>query len=96
MTIWRFPPVAIPPPTSRVLLAVPPHGVPGFHQRDARRVSAAGPTFRGGVPRAYGGVAPRWETPDGCVSQIVHLGGRIKDFGTVSFDDRNEFAEIIA
>src|SRR6266852_4022202 len=44
--------------------AVPPHGVPGFHQLDARRVSAAGPTFRGGVPSAYGGVAPRWEIPD--------------------------------
>src|SRR5438552_11598735 len=26
---------------------------------------AAGPPFRGGVPCAYGGVAPRWETPDG-------------------------------
>ena len=33
---------------------------------------------------------------DGCVSQIVLLGGRIKDFGTVSVDDRNGFAEIIA
>jgi len=33
---------------------------------------------------------------EGCVSQIVLLGGRIKDFGTVSFDDRNEFAEIMA
>src|SRR5712691_13261136 len=44
--------------------AVPPHGVPGFHEPDARRVSAAGPAFRGGVPRAYGGVAPRWNTPD--------------------------------
>src|SRR3989442_3092676 len=44
--------------------AVSPHGVPGFHQRDPRRVSAAGPALRGGVPRAYGGVAPRWKTPD--------------------------------
>src|SRR5712691_6930578 len=44
--------------------AVPPHGVFGFHQCDPRRVSAAGPALRGGVPRAYGGVAPRWETPD--------------------------------
>jgi hypothetical protein len=33
---------------------------------------------------------------NGCVSQIVLLGGRIKDFGTVSFDDRNRFAEIVA
>src|SRR6266446_3713583 len=41
--------------------AGPPNGVPGFDQRDARRISAAGPTFRGGVPRASGGVAPRWE-----------------------------------
>ena len=32
----------------------------------------------------------------GCVSQIVLLGGRIKDFGTISFDDCNGFAEIIA
>jgi len=34
--------------------------------------------------------------PLGCVSQIVLLGGWIKDFGTVSFDDRNGFAEIVA
>src|SRR5712692_9690086 len=45
--------------------AVSPHGVPGFHQPDPRRVSAAGPAFRGGVSNAYGHVAPRWETPDG-------------------------------
>src|SRR3989442_5972213 len=32
----------------------------------------------------------------GCVSQIVLLGGWIKDFGTVSCDDRNGFAEIVA
>src|SRR5207248_3491310 len=44
--------------------AVPPHGVPGFDERDARRVSAAGLTFRGGFPSAYGRMAPRWETPD--------------------------------
>src|SRR2546425_529107 len=44
--------------------AVPPNRVPGFHQRDPRRVSAAGPTLRGSVSSAYGGVAPRWETPD--------------------------------
>src|SRR6266481_4645075 len=43
---------------------VPPDGVPGFHQRDPRRVSAAGPALRGRVPSAYGGVAPRWATPD--------------------------------
>ena len=29
----------------------PPDGVPGFHQRDARRVSAARPALRGRVPR---------------------------------------------
>src|SRR5712692_10012432 len=44
--------------------AGPPNGVPGFDQRDSRRVSAAGPALRGGVPSASGGVAPRWETPD--------------------------------
>src|SRR6266852_4104121 len=44
--------------------AVPPHGVPGFHQPDSRGVSDPDPAFRGGVSRAYGGVAPRWETPD--------------------------------
>src|SRR5215470_2172816 len=44
--------------------AVPSHGVPGFHQFDPRRVSAAHPALRGGVPRAYGGVAPRWEASD--------------------------------
>src|SRR5712692_10217256 len=44
--------------------AVPPDGVPGFHQRDPQRVSAAGAALRGGVSRAYGHVAPRWETPD--------------------------------
>src|SRR5262249_52283322 len=44
--------------------AVPPHGVPGFHQPDPRRVAAAGPALRGRLPNAYGSVAPRWETPD--------------------------------
>src|SRR5712691_1572403 len=44
--------------------AVPPHGVPGFHQRDPRGVSGPGPALRGRVPGAYGRVAPRWETPD--------------------------------
>src|SRR5215470_14707027 len=44
--------------------AVPPHGVPGCDQFDPRRVSAPGSILRGGVPRVYGGVAPRWETPD--------------------------------
>src|SRR5437867_2498763 len=43
--------------------AVPPRGVPGFHELDARRVSAAGPALRGRIPSPYGGVAPRWETP---------------------------------
>jgi len=44
--------------------AGPPHGVPGFDQFDARRVSAAGPALRGGGPRASRRVAPRWETAD--------------------------------
>src|SRR5262249_9142186 len=39
--------------------AVPPHGVSGCDQLDPRRVSAPGSTLRGGVPRAYGDVAPR-------------------------------------
>src|SRR5215510_241924 len=44
--------------------AVPPHGVPGFHEPDARRVSAAGPALRGRIPRPDGGMAARWETTD--------------------------------
>jgi hypothetical protein len=44
--------------------AGPPHRVPGCHQPDARRVSAAGPTLRGRVPSAHGRMAPRWATPD--------------------------------
>src|SRR5712691_9291839 len=44
--------------------AVPPHGVPGFHQPDARRVSAAGPALRDRVPRPDGGLADGWETAD--------------------------------
>src|SRR5262245_22022362 len=43
--------------------ASPPRGVPGLHELDARRVSAAGPALRGRLPSPYGGVAPRWETP---------------------------------
>src|SRR5256885_12339169 len=43
---------------------VPPDGVPGFHQLDARRVSAAGPAFRDRVPRPDGGMADGWETAD--------------------------------
>src|SRR5262249_17006804 len=43
---------------------VPPDGVPGFHQRDPRRVSAAGPALRGRIPRSDGGVADGWETAD--------------------------------
>src|SRR4029453_1758309 len=42
-----------------------PHRVSGFDQLDARRVSTVGPTFRGGVPRASGGMASRWKTADG-------------------------------
>src|SRR5262245_908900 len=41
-----------------------PIRIPGFDELDPRRVSAAGSPFRGGVPSAYGGVAPRWEPPD--------------------------------
>src|SRR5262249_20003677 len=44
--------------------AVPPDGVPGLHQCDPRRISAAGTTLRGRVSSPYGGVAPRWEAPD--------------------------------
>src|SRR5215475_6732432 len=43
---------------------VPSDGVPGFHQPDARRVSAAGPALRGRVPRPDGGMADGWETAD--------------------------------
>src|SRR6516165_636962 len=43
---------------------VPPNGVPGFHEPDARRVSATGPAFRGRVPRPDGGMADGWETAD--------------------------------
>jgi len=32
-----------------------------FHEPDARRVSAAGPALRGGVPRPDGGMAHGWE-----------------------------------
>src|SRR5438552_17119299 len=45
-------------------LTVPPDGVPGFHQPDPRRVSAAGPALRGRVPRPDGGLAAGWETAD--------------------------------
>src|SRR5918911_272330 len=44
--------------------AVPPDGVPGFHQPDARRVSAARPALRDRVPNPYGGMAGGWETAD--------------------------------
>src|SRR5712691_6994273 len=44
--------------------AVPPNRVPGFHERDARRVSAARPALRGRVPISYGRVADGWETTD--------------------------------
>src|SRR5262244_1269462 len=43
---------------------VPPNGVPGFHEPDARRVSAAGPALRDRVPRPDGGMAHGWETTD--------------------------------
>src|SRR5262244_1212426 len=43
---------------------VPPDGVPGFHQPDARGVSAAGPALRDRVPSPYGGMADGWETAD--------------------------------
>src|SRR5262249_26754255 len=44
---------------------VPPHGVPGFHEPDTRRVSATGLALRSRVPRPNGGVADGWETADG-------------------------------
>ncbi len=43
---------------------VPPDGVPGFHQRNPRRVSAAGPALRGRIPHPDGGVTDGWETAD--------------------------------
>src|SRR5215510_6610055 len=39
------------------------HGVPGFDEFDARRVSPARLALRGGVSGADGRVASRWETP---------------------------------
>src|SRR4029434_10958734 len=67
---------------------VPPAGVPGFHEPDARRVSAPSPALRGRVPRSDGGMADGWETadcapvyrlqklysPDTGRSALVHLG----------------------
>src|SRR5215831_19404670 len=44
---------------------VPPDGVPGFHQPDAQRVSAARPALRDRVSSPDGGVADGWETADG-------------------------------
>src|SRR5215468_2507358 len=41
---------------------VPPDGVPGFHQPDARRVSAARLALRDRVPHPYGRLADGWET----------------------------------
>src|SRR5262249_33930758 len=43
---------------------VPPAGVPGFHQPDTRRVSAARLALRDRVPHPYGGMADGWETAD--------------------------------
>src|SRR6266702_1383639 len=43
---------------------VPSDGVPGFHQPDARRVSAAGPALRDRIPSPDGGVAHGWEAAD--------------------------------
>src|SRR5574341_2385395 len=43
---------------------VPPAGVPGFHQPDPRRVSAARSALRDRVPNPYGGMADGWETAD--------------------------------
>src|SRR5712691_3248406 len=51
--------------------AGPPHGVPRFDQSHARRISAVGAALRGRVPSPYGGVAPRWEAPDGPPFQRV-------------------------
>src|SRR5215831_9935715 len=44
--------------------AVPPDGVPGCHQPDAQRVSAARPALRDRVPNPDGGMADGWETAD--------------------------------
>jgi hypothetical protein len=45
-------------------VAVSPNGIPGFHERDSGRVSAAGPALRDRVPRPDGGMADGWETAD--------------------------------
>src|SRR6266566_2512040 len=50
--------------TSVYRAAVPPDRVPGFHECDARRVSAAGPALRGRLPIPYGGLADGWKTAD--------------------------------
>src|SRR5215471_2243634 len=43
---------------------VPPDGVPGCHQPDAQRVSAARLALRDRVPHPDGRMADGWETPD--------------------------------
>src|ERR671929_856921 len=43
---------------------VPPDGVPGFHQPDAQRVSAARPALRDRLSSPDGGLADGWETAD--------------------------------
>src|SRR5215471_17597166 len=45
-------------------VAVPSNGVPGFHEPDAQRVSAARPALRDRVPNPDGGMADGWETAD--------------------------------
>jgi hypothetical protein len=72
----------------------PARWVPGFHQRDPGRVSAAGLALRGGVPGAHGGVAPGWEAADGG-GQVVRGAERLSHFvlgvarrsqGTVTYE----------
>src|SRR5215813_13790607 len=45
-------------------VAVPSNGVPGFHEPDAQRVSAARPALRDRVPNPDGGMSDGWETAD--------------------------------
>jgi len=72
-------------------LAVPPHGVPGLHQCDPRGVAALGLTLRGRVPSAYGGVAPRWETPDRPpVYRVPELSTADTRGSAVMYADRRE------
>src|SRR5882724_670809 len=73
LSLFRFMCYTVPPRTGGThydrftvcRCAVSPDRVSGFHQPDARGISDPDPALRGRVPGAYGGVALRWDTPDG-------------------------------